>query len=83
MPRPLSWRGHNNPKNISFFSIKHKFWARIRNVSERRFFYVPKTCIIIDSYGMLLSKALTCMKFFSCINKNLIKETDTIGYIDT
>ena len=30
-----------------FFSIKHKFWARKRNVSMRRFFYAPKTYIII------------------------------------
>ena len=31
-------------------SIKHKFWVHKRNVSRRRFFYAPKTYIIIDSY---------------------------------
>ena len=35
---------------ISFFSMKHKFWACKRNVSRRHFFYAPKTYAIIDSY---------------------------------
>ena len=35
---------------ISFFPIKHKFWARKRNVSKRRSFYAPKTYVIIDRY---------------------------------
>ena len=26
------------------------FWVRKRNVSRRRFFYVPKTYVIIDSH---------------------------------
>ena len=33
-----------------FLSIKHMFWACERNVSERRFFYTPKTYVIMDSY---------------------------------
>ena len=28
---------------IRFFSIKHNVWVRKRNVSERRFFFAPKT----------------------------------------
>ena len=30
--------------------IKHMFCVRKRNVSRRRFFYVPKTYVIVDSY---------------------------------
>ena len=33
-----------------FIAIKCKFWARKRNVSMRRFFYAPKTYVIIDNY---------------------------------
>ena len=33
-----------------FLSIKHKFWARKRNVLMRRFFYASKTYVTIDSY---------------------------------
>ena len=29
-----------------FFSIKHKFWKRKRNVSWRRFFYAPKHMLL-------------------------------------
>ena len=42
-----------NPQNkyYQLFSVKHEFWARKRNVSRRRFFYTPKTYVIIDSYS--------------------------------
>ena len=33
-----------------FSSFNHKFWARKRNVSRRRFFYAPKTYVIMDRY---------------------------------
>ena len=33
-----------------FFSVKHKLWVCKRNVSMRRFFYAPKTYVIIDNY---------------------------------
>ena len=41
-----------NPSNLiiirGFLPIKHKFWVHKRNVSRSRFFYAPKTYVIID-----------------------------------
>ena len=42
----------HNPENDYYqaFFVKHKFWARKRNVPGRLFFEAPKTYVIIDSY---------------------------------
>ena len=41
---PQKWFYH-----VFIYSFKHKLWARKMNVSMRRFFYAPKTHVIIDS----------------------------------
>ena len=33
-----------------FFSAKHKFWVCKRNFLTRRFFYAPKTYVLIDRF---------------------------------
>ena len=48
--------------NISFFSIKHKFWMRKRNTFMRCFFFAPKICY----YGQVLKQITNpvCPKLF-------------------